>query len=160
MILLKASGKKVLFWYTIEIYNFAIELYKASNGLCAVIMRYAFLSIMHQSITRLWEDFLWWEGLSKNVDHHGWPTTKEKLAKAPKTARRCLCDDVKSWVNGGKYEISLQFDTRWLASLFTFIFSCSVYDLRVIKKSHKLNYYLFSQKFLLKGKTYLQTRCW
>ena len=51
-------------------------------------MRYVFLLIMHQSITRLWEDLLWWEGLSKNVDYHSWPKTKEKLAIAPKTALR------------------------------------------------------------------------
>ena len=35
-----------------------------------------------------------------------------------------------------------------------FSFSCSGYDLTLIKKSHTRNCYLFSQKFLLKTKTY------
>ena len=32
-----------------------------------------------------------------------------------------------------------------------FSFSSSGYDITLIKKSHTLNYYLFSQKFLLKN---------
>ena len=50
---------------------------------------------------------------------------------------------------------------QWSASLETwyyfrlcFSFSCSGYDLTLIKKSHTRNCYLFSQKFLLKTKTY------
>ena len=35
-----------------------------------------------------------------------------------------------------------------------FSFSCSVYDLTLIKNSRTLNFYLFLQKFLLKAKTY------
>ena len=61
----------------------------------------------------------------------------------------------------GTYENLLQFNTSWLASLRTwyyfrlcFSFSCSGYDLTLIKKSHTRNCYLFSQKFLLKTKTY------
>ena len=30
------------------------------------------------------EAFLWWVGLSKNVDHNGWPTTKNVLKQSPK----------------------------------------------------------------------------
>ena len=57
------------------------------------------------------------------------------------------------WVNGRKYENLMQFNTSWLASLrawyyfrFYFSFSCSGYDLTLIKKSHTLNCYLFLQK--------------
>ena len=65
------------------------------------------------------------------------------------------------WVNGQKYGNLLQFNASRLASLETwyyfrlcFSFSCSGYDLTLIKKSHTRNCYLFSQKFLLKTKTY------
>ena len=65
-----------------------------------------------------------------------------------------------SWVNGGKYENLLEFNTSWLASLRTWYyfrlcisFSCSGYDLILILKSHTLNCYSFLQKFLLKTKT-------
>ena len=57
------------------------------------------------------------------------------------------------WVNGRKYENLMQFNTSWLASLrawyyfrFYFSFSCSGYDVTLIKKSHTLNCYLFLQK--------------
>ena len=65
------------------------------------------------------------------------------------------------WMNGGKYENLLQFNTSWLASLRTwyynrlcFNFSCSGYDLTLIKKSHTLKWQPFLQKFLLKTRTY------
>ena len=65
------------------------------------------------------------------------------------------------WVNGPKFDNLLQFNTSCLGSLGTwyyfrlcFSFSCSGYDLTLIKKSHTRNCYLFSQKFLLKTKTY------
>ena len=65
------------------------------------------------------------------------------------------------WANDRKYENLLQFNTSWLASLRTgycirlcFNFSCSCFDLTLIKNSHTLNCYLFLQKFLLKTKTY------
>ena len=61
-----------------------------------------------------------------------------------------------SWVNGQKYENLLQFNTNWLASLSTwyyfrlcFSFSCSSYDLSLLKKSHTLNCYPFVQKFFI-----------
>ena len=51
-----------------------------------------------------------------------------------------------SWVNGQKYENLLQFSASWLASLRTwnysrlwFSFSCSGYDLTLIKTSLTLN---------------------
>ena len=66
-----------------------------------------------------------------------------------------------SWVNGQKSEKCFQFNNRWLGSLrtwyyfrFCFSFSCSGYDLTLIKKSHTSNCYSFLQKFLLKTKTY------
>ena len=66
-----------------------------------------------------------------------------------------------SWVNGQKSEKCFQFNSRWLGSLrtwyyfrFCFSFSCSGYDLTLIKKSHTSNCYSFLQKFLLKTKTY------
>ena len=62
-----------------------------------------------------------------------------------------------SWVNDWNNENLLQFNTSWLAFLRTwyyfrlcFSFSCSGYDLTLIKKSHTLNYYSFLQKLLLK----------
>ena len=65
------------------------------------------------------------------------------------------------WAKGWKYKNDLQFNTSWLTSLRTwlcfihcFSFSCSGYDGILIKKSLKLNCYLFLQKFLLKTKTY------
>ena len=68
-----------------------------------------------------------------------------------------------SWVSGWKYENILKFNTSWLTSLriwyyfrLCFSFSCSGYDLTIIKKSHTLNWYSFLQKFLLKTKTC----CW
>ena len=55
-----------------------------------------------------------------------------------------------SWVNGRKYENPLKDNTSCLASLRTwyyfrlcFNFSCSGYDLKLIKKSHTLSCYLF-----------------
>ena len=55
----------------------------------------------------------------------------------------------------------MQFNASWLASLevwyhfrLCFSFSCSSYDLTLIKKTHKTNCYSFLQKFLLKAKTY------
>ena len=66
-----------------------------------------------------------------------------------------------SWVKGLKYKDPLQFNTSWLTSLrmwyhfrLCFRFSCSDYDLTLIKTSHTLNCYSFFQKFLLKTKTY------
>ena len=66
-----------------------------------------------------------------------------------------------SWVNSRKYENLLQFQTSWLASLrmwycfrICFSFSCSGYDLTLVKKSHTLNCYSSLQKFLLKTKTW------
>ena len=66
----------------------------------------------------------------------------------------------KPWVNGRKYDSLSQFNISWLAALRTwyyfglrFSFSCSGYDLTLIKKSHTLNCYSFLQKFLLKTKT-------
>ena len=65
-----------------------------------------------------------------------------------------------SWVNGQKYENLLQFNTSWLSSLRTwyffklcFRFSCSGYDLTLIKKSHAVSYYSLLRNFLLKSKT-------
>ena len=66
-----------------------------------------------------------------------------------------------SWVNGWKYENPLQSinNTSWLTCLrmwyyfrLCFSFSCSGYDLTLIKKSHTLNCYSFPQTFLLKTK--------
>ena len=42
----------------------------------------------------------------------------------------------------------------WYYFRLYFSFSCSGYDLILIWKSHTLNYYSFSQKFLLKTETY------
>ena len=70
-----------------------------------------------------------------------------------------LCDDTMS--ERSKYDNLLQFNASWLASLETwyyfqlcFSFSCSGYDLILIKKTHAINCYSFLQKFLLKTKTY------
>ena len=64
-----------------------------------------------------------------------------------------------SWVNGGKYENLLQFYFSWLPAIKTwyyfrlrFSFSCFVFDLTLIRKSHTLNCYLFLHNFLLKTK--------
>ena len=64
-----------------------------------------------------------------------------------------------------KYEIRLQFNISWLASVRTwyylrlfFSFSCSGYDLTLIIKSHISNCYSFLLKFF-KSKN-LQTRFW
>ena len=69
-----------------------------------------------------------------------------------------LCDNIMSerskiW----KYEYLLQFNTNWLVSLRTwyyfrlcFGFSCSGYDLSLIKKGHTLNCYPFVQKFFIR----------
>ena len=69
-----------------------------------------------------------------------------------------LCD--VSWVNGRKHENLSKLNTSWLTSIRTwyyfklcFSFSCSGYDLILIKKSHTLNCYSFLQKFLLEIKT-------
>ena len=73
-----------------------------------------------------------------------------------------LCDNIMS--EPLKIENLFQFNTSWLESLKTwyylacldfyrlcFTFSCSGYDLTLIKKSHTLNCcYWFLQKFLLK----------
>ena len=63
------------------------------------------------------------------------------------------------WVNSRKYVNFLQFSTSCLASLRTwyyfrlfFSFNCSGYDLALIKKCRTLNFYSFSQKFLLETK--------
>ena len=60
------------------------------------------------------------------------------------------CSVIISWVNGRKYENLLQFYFSWLSALRTwyyfrlcFSFSCFVFDLTLIKKSHTLNCYLF-----------------
>ena len=69
------------------------------------------------------------------------------------------CSVMISWVNGRKYENLLQFYFSWLPALRTwyyfrlcFSFSCFVFDLTLIKKSHTLNCYSFLHKFLLKTK--------
>ena len=67
---------------------------------------------------------------------------------------------VISWVNWRKYEKISQFNTDWVASLrtwyyFRFSFSCSGYELTVIRKGHALNCYSFLQKFLLKTQIYI-----
>ena len=69
------------------------------------------------------------------------------------------CSVILSWVNGQKYENLLQFYFNWLPALrtwyyfrFCFSFSCSVFDLTLIKNSHTLNCYSFLHKFLLKTK--------
>ena len=70
-----------------------------------------------------------------------------------------LCSVMISWVNGRKYENLLQFYFSWLPALRTwyyfrlcFSFSCFVFDLTLIKKSHTLKCYSFLYKFLLKTK--------
>ena len=69
------------------------------------------------------------------------------------------CSVMISWVNGRKYENLLQFYLSWLPALRTwyyfrlcFSFSCFVFDLTLIQKSHALNCYPFLHKFLLKPK--------
>ena len=69
------------------------------------------------------------------------------------------CSVMISWVNGRKYENLLQFYFSWLPALRTwyffrlcFSFSCFVFHLTLIKKSHTLNCYSFLHKFLLKTK--------
>ena len=69
------------------------------------------------------------------------------------------CSVMISWVNGGKYENLLQFYFSWLPAIKTwyyfrlhFSFSCFVFDLILIRKSHTLNCYLFLHNFLLKTK--------
>ena len=69
------------------------------------------------------------------------------------------CSVMISWVNGRKYENLLQFYFSWLPALRTwyyfrlcFSFSCFVFDLTLIKKSHTLNCCSFVHKFLLKAK--------
>ena len=69
------------------------------------------------------------------------------------------CSVMISWVNGRKYENLLQFYFSWLSALRTwyyfrlcFSFSCFVFDLTLIKKSHTLKCYSFLHKFLLKTK--------
>ena len=69
------------------------------------------------------------------------------------------CFVMISWVNGREYENLLQFYFSWLTALRTWYyfrlcisFSCFVFDLALIKKSHTLNCYLFLHKFLLKPK--------
>ena len=64
-----------------------------------------------------------------------------------------LCDDIVS----ERLEI-LKFHTSGLVSLRTwyyfrlcFSFSCSSYDLMLIKQNHTLNCYLLLQKFLVTG---------
>ena len=63
-----------------------------------------------------------------------------------------LCDDIMS--ERLKILKSLfQFNSSWLAFLrLYFSWSCSGYDLTLIKENHTLNCYLFLQKFLLKTK--------
>ena len=69
------------------------------------------------------------------------------------------CSVIISWVNGRKHENLLQFYFSWLSALRTwyyfrlcFSFSCFVFDLTLIKKSHTLKCYSFLHKFLLKAK--------
>ena len=70
------------------------------------------------------------------------------------------------WVNGRKNDNLFQFNTSWLTYLGMWYyfrlcvrFSCSGYDLILIKNSHTLNCYSFFKKFLLKKKL-TQTFCW
>ena len=65
-----------------------------------------------------------------------------------------------SWLSSWKYENILQFNTSWLVFLSTwyyfrlsFSFSYSGYDHTLIKETHTLTCYSFSQKFLLREKT-------
>ena len=65
------------------------------------------------------------------------------------------CSVMISWVNGGKYENLLQFYfiKTWYYFRLRFSFSCFVFDLALIRKSHTLNCcYLFLHNFLLKTK--------
>ena len=73
------------------------------------------------------------------------PFPSDVLAEWPLLLRGVFCVMI-SWLNRQKYENFMQFNTSWLSSLRTryyfsirISFSCSSYDLILIKKSNTLN---------------------